>query len=243
MAIYFISDLHLAMNTPAIGERFQQFLAQELGDAQSLYILGDLFEYWIGDDAVEQVGMTAAIQALKNITDSGIDGYFIAGNRDFLVGKHFAEITGFKVLEDGVVVDLFGTPTVLLHGDALCTDDIKHQQFRQQMMTNADWHKMALAKPIEERIAIAKQMRGLSAEHKMTLADSIMDVNDSAVTSMLEEKGVTQMIHGHTHRPNIHDYQTSAGPAQRFVLGDWYEQQSFIRVDQQGCQLSNLAEQ
>lgn len=239
MATYFISDLHLAANAPAISQRFADFLQHDIQDADSLYILGDLFEYWIGDDAAAAVGMQPVLEQLQQLTQQGIKGYFIAGNRDFLVNKTFAATTGFSILADFSIIDLYGTPTLLLHGDALCTDDTKHQTFREQIMTNTAWHAMALEKSIEERIAIAEQLRGMSAEHKMSVSDAIMDVNADSVVKAFEQYGVKHMIHGHTHRPNIHQHQISSGSAERIVLGDWYTQHSFLRVDEQGYTHSN----
>ncbi len=239
MATYFISDLHLAANAPQISERFFQFIQHEINDANTLYILGDLFEYWVGDDAAKTVGMQPVISALQELTTKGVKGFFIAGNRDFLVGDQFSAETGFTVLKDETVVDLYGQETLLLHGDSLCIDDAAHQQFRSQMMTNPEWHQMALSKSIAERIEIAKQMRGLSAEHKMNLSDAIMDVNDSAVVSLMEDRNITHMIHGHTHRPNIHQHKTHNGLSERIVLGDWYHQQSYLRVDEQGSSLTH----
>jgi len=232
MATYFISDLHLAAQAPDISQRFIEFLDNDIQDAKTLYILGDLFEYWIGDDAAEVVGMSPILAKLKTITDSGVQGYFIAGNRDFLVGQRFTEQTGFEILNDFTVIDLYGTPTLLLHGDALCTDDEKHQLFRQQIMTNQDWHTMALQKTVEERIAIAKEMRNMSADHKKSVSDAIMDVNEQSVVEAFEEYQVINMIHGHTHRPKIHQHQAQQGTAERIVLGDWYTQLSYLKVDE-----------
>lgn len=234
MATYFISDLHLAAQAPDITQRFIEFLDNDIDDVKTLYILGDLFEYWIGDDAAEVVGMAPILAKLKALSDNGVSGYFIAGNRDFLIGQRFTEQTGFEILNDFTVIDLYGTPTLLLHGDALCTDDEKHMMFRQQIMTNKDWHAMALQKSVEERINIAKEMRSMSADHKMTVSDSIMDVNERSVIDAFEQHKVLNMIHGHTHRPKIHEHQTEIGNAERIVLGDWYTQLSYLKVDKNG---------
>ena len=232
MATYFISDLHLAAQAPEITERFIKFIDNDIKDIKTLYILGDLFEYWIGDDASEIVGMSPVLAKLKTLTDNGVKGYFIAGNRDFLVGENFTKQTNFEILEDFTVINLCGTPTLLLHGDALCTDDEKHMIFRQQIMTNKNWQAMALQKPVEERIEIAKEMRSLSADHKMAVSDSIMDVNNQSVVDTFEEHRVLKMIHGHTHRPKIHQHQTKLGNAERIVLGDWYHQLSYLKIDE-----------
>lgn len=234
MATYFISDLHLAAQAPEITQRFIGFLDNDIKDATALYILGDLFEYWIGDDAAEIVGMSPILAKLKTLTDNGVKAYFIVGNRDFLVGPTFTEQTGFEILSDFTVIDLYGEPTLLLHGDVLCTDDEKHMMFRQQIMTNKDWHKMALQKTIEERIEIAQQMRSMSADHKLSVSDSIMDVNEQSVIDAFEQHQVLNMIHGHTHRPKIHEHKTNLGNAERIVLGDWYTQLSYLKVDESG---------
>lgn len=241
MSTAFISDLHLSAKAPEISQRFETYLANELHGVETLYILGDLFEYWIGDDAASVLGMQAVIDALKKLTDSGIKGFLIVGNRDFLIGEQFAEQTGFEILDDETVVNLDGENVVLLHGDSLCTDDHLHQQFRQQMMCNKAFHQQAMSLSIEERIQTAEKIRGMSADHKSEISQEIMDVNADAVVQLFEEKGVTRMIHGHTHRPAIHTHQTNKGEAERIVLGDWYTQSSFLIHDKNGYKLSNLS--
>ena len=240
MSTAFISDLHLSDKAPEISQRFEHYLANELQGVKNLYILGDLFEYWIGDDAATILGMQPVLNALKKLTDAGITGYLLVGNRDFLIGEEFAKLTGFTLLEDETVVTIGDERVLILHGDSLCTDDHLHQQFREQMMCNKAFHQHALSLSIEERIKTAEQMRGMSAEHKSEISESIMDVNSSAVVQLFEEKGVTRMIHGHTHRPNIHQHETALGTAERIVLGDWYTQSSFLIHNESGFQLSNL---
>ena len=241
MTTAFISDLHLSAQRPDITLRFQHFIENDLNDIETLYILGDLFEYWIGDDATDVLGLREIINALKQLSDSGIKGFFISGNRDFLIGEQFSHETGFSILPDETVIELGGRQVVILHGDSLCTDDVIHQQFRKEMMCNPEFHQYALSMPIPERIETAKKLRGMSAEHKSEISEEIMDVNENAVVQLFEQKGVTQMIHGHTHRPNIHLHTTSQGEAERIVLGDWYSQSSFLTHDGAGFRLSNLA--
>ena len=241
MSIAFISDLHLSVKDPAIGLRFNEYLSNETQNLESLYILGDLFEYWVGDDAVSILGMEAVLTALKELTNSGVNGYFIAGNRDFLVGDVFAEQTGFTILEDETVVSINGEDVLILHGDSLCTDDLLHQKFRQEMMCNKLFHQHALSLPIQERIAMADKMRGMSAQHKSEISNDIMDVNTDSVIALLEKHNVNRMIHGHTHRPAIHSHETKNGLAERIVLGDWYSQSSFLTIENNEYQLSNLA--
>jgi len=225
---YFISDLHLSKSDTAITERFNTFVANHLDDAEELYILGDLFEYWIGDDGATVVGMEDIISTLKEITSTGVKGYFVAGNRDFLVGEMFEQMTGFTVLPDFSIIDLYGHKTLILHGDALCSDDHVHQEFRQDIMLNSDWHKQVLSKSIEERIELARQIRGTSNDHKMTLSDQIMDVNEDTVEETFSEFSLKQIIHGHTHRPKRHSYQ---GDKERIVLGDWYSKTSYLKAN------------
>jgi len=231
---YFISDLHLSKSDTAITERFNAFVTKHLDDAEKLYILGDLFEYWVGDDGTAVVGMEDIIATLKEITSTGIKGYFVAGNRDFLVGKLFEKMTGFTVLPDFSIIDLYGEKTLILHGDALCSDDHVHQEFRQGIMLNSDWHQQVLSKSIEERIELARQIRGTSNDHKMTLSDQIMDVNEDTVVETFSEFAVKQIIHGHTHRPKRHSYQDNK---ERIVLGDWYSKTSYIKANAHRCEL------
>jgi len=241
MATAFISDLHLSAKAPEISQRFEQYLQNGLNNIDTLYILGDLFEYWIGDDAAQMLGMQLVLDGLKALSDNGIQGYFIAGNRDFLVGEHFSTHTGFEILPDESIVKIGNEKVLILHGDSLCTDDHLHQQFRQQMMCNPAFHQHAMSLSIQERIASAEKLRGMSAEHKSEISMEIMDVNQESVVKLFEDKGVTRMIHGHTHRPNIHQHETSLGDAERIVLGDWYTQSSFLIHDDKGFHLSNLS--
>lgn len=241
MSTAFISDLHLSAKAPEISQRFQEYLLTELSGVKTIYILGDLFEYWIGDDAATLLGMQVVLDALKELTDGGVQGHLIVGNRDFLIGEQFAKHTGFSILDDETVVKIGHEKVLLLHGDSLCTDDHLHQQFREQMMCNKAFHQHALSLSIEERIATAEKMRGMSNKHKSEISDEIMDVNTDSVVKLFEKHDVTRMIHGHTHRPAIHSHDTKNGTAERIVLGDWYTQSSFLRHDdEQGFQLSNL---
>lgn len=241
---YFISDLHLSNKDKSISDRFKAFVDQQLINAERLYILGDLFEYWVGDDGVDLVGMLEIIELLSSLSEAGIEGYFVAGNRDFLVGDAFSKTTGFQILPDFSLIDLYGQSTLILHGDALCTDDIVHQEFRDKIMLNKAWHSEVLNKPLEERVALANQMRGSSNSHKMTLSDAIMDVNEETVKNTFVDFEVQQLIHGHTHRPKRHEYHITLNGSQqssceRIVLGDWYAQTSYIRANKHGIELIN----
>lgn len=227
MTTLFISDLHLSGERPHITQLFIQFLEGEAREAEALYILGDLFEYWIGDDAAEVLGYAEVTKRLRQLSDSGVPVYFMRGNRDFLVGEQFAQATGCQVLPDPTVVELHGEQTLLMHGDFLCIDDVKHQQFRQ-MVDNPDWQKQFLSQSIEHRIQMAQVAREKSQEHKDSISMQIMDVNQQAVIQALQHHQVKLLIHGHTHRPAIHKVNINDG-CKRIVLGDWYTQGSVLR--------------
>lgn len=238
MATLFVSDLHLDDSRPHIVELFERFLADEAHRADALYILGDLFEAWIGDDDDAPLPERVA-SALKALNDSGVPIHFIAGNRDFLLGRDYARRAGISLLDDGTIIDLYGTPTLLLHGDTLCTDDAAYLAFRRQVRDPA-WQRQFLSQPLAARRAFAQEARDASREHTAQTAMAIMDVNQGAVEAALRDAGVKRMIHGHTHRPAIHDFELDGAPVQRIVLGDWYEQGSVLRVDADAVGLSGL---
>jgi len=235
MSTLFISDLHLSAERPHLIEQFVALTQDEARKAETLYILGDLFEAWLGDDAVLP-DMAVVIDALKALTESGVPVYVMAGNRDFLMGQGFEAMTGAQLINDPTVIDLYGTPTLLMHGDTLCTDDVTYQQVRAQVRDPA-WIAAALAMSIEERIQTAQKMRAQSQAHTQNTAEEIMDVNADAVTEALRKYGVTRLIHGHTHRPAVHSLQVDGQAATRIVLGDWYQQASLLRCNKAGCEL------
>ncbi|HSH43608.1 MAG TPA: UDP-2,3-diacylglucosamine diphosphatase [Arenicellales bacterium] len=228
MTTLFISDLHLSPARPAIAASFFELLQNEARQADALYILGDLFEYWIGDDAAERLGYAPVIEQLRALADSGVPLWFMRGNRDFLVGDRFAAATGCGLLADPTVVDLYGEPVLLTHGDFLCTDDVEHQQFRKTV-DDPDWQRGFLDKPVEARMQMAEEARAESGRHKDSVSMEIMDVNPDAVRRAFETHDVRLMIHGHTHRPAIHDDPVAG--TRRIVLGDWYEQSSVLRCE------------
>ena len=235
----FVSDLHLDDARPHIVEDFERFCADEARGADALYILGDMFEAYIGDD--DDAPLNARIaSALHGVADADVPVHFIAGNRDFLLGEDYTRRCGMHLLDDGTIIDLHGTPTLILHGDVLCTDDAAYLAFRQQVRDPA-WQAAFLARPLAERRAFAAQARDASRAHTSTTDMAIMDVNQHAVENALRDAGVTRMIHGHTHRPAIHDFTLDDKPAQRIVLGDWYEQGSVLRVDRNSARLAGLA--
>jgi UDP-2,3-diacylglucosamine hydrolase len=234
----FISDLHLEGTRPEIGAQFLTFLQQEAVRAEALYILGDLFEYWIGDDDPNP-HYAEMKSAIRSVSDSGVPVFFMHGNRDFLIGERFAAEANVRLLPDPYRVELYGEDVLLSHGDALCTDDLKYQEVRT-VTRNPAWQAMMLKKPLEERQAIARQARADSVAHGGSIDPQISDVNQGAVEQLLKTHGVRTLLHGHTHRPAVHRFQLDGAPATRIVLGDWYEQGSVVRWDTAGPKLNVL---
>ena len=239
MTTLFISDLHLDAERPAITELFGRFVEGEATGAAALYILGDLFEAWVGDDDPSEVGAFVA-DRLATLARKGTPSYFIRGNRDFLLGDAFGKRARMRILPDPAVVVLEGEPAVLMHGDTLCTDDTAYQAFRAQTR-NPQWQAQFLAQPLPARIAFAQQARAASAAHQKGLKneglmEAITDVAHSTVDSTMARFGIPRLIHGHTHRPKVHDEAHGT----RIVLGDWYEQGSVLRVDRDGYKLAAL---
>jgi UDP-2,3-diacylglucosamine hydrolase len=240
MATLLIADLHLDPSRPQITDLFEHYLASdEVRHADALYILGDLVEAWVGDDDDAELPARIAA-ATRAVRDAGVPVYFMVGNRDFLLGPAFAARAGLTLLDDGTVHDIHGRRTLLMHGDVLCTDDIAYQAVRRQVRT-PEWQAQILAMPLQARRAFAAKAREDSKSHTGNTMESIMDVNADAVAEAMRKAGVTRLIHGHTHRPAVHDFQLDGAPAQRIVLGDWYEQGSVLRVDADGVELRGLA--
>jgi UDP-2,3-diacylglucosamine hydrolase len=239
MASLFIADLHLDGSRPHITGLFERYLAgDEVRQADALYILGDLVEAWIGDDDDAELPARIA-RATRAVRESGRPVYFMPGNRDFLLGRDYADRAGLTLLEDGTVHDLHGHPTLLMHGDTLCTDDVAYQAVRRQVRT-PEWKANILAMPLQARRAFAAKARADSRAHTGSTMESIMDVNAEAVAQAMRGAGVTRLIHGHTHRPAIHEFPLDGQAAQRIVLGDWYEQGSVLRVAPDGIELRGL---
>jgi UDP-2,3-diacylglucosamine hydrolase len=240
MATLFVSDLHLDPERPAITELFGRFLDDEARGADALYILGDLFEAWVGDDDPSTAGAFVA-DRLRALAASGVPVNFIRGNRDFLLGDDYAKRAGINILPDPAVVMLHGEPTLVLHGDLLCTDDTAYQQVRAQTR-DPRWQGDFLAQPLAARLAFAQQARAASqARHgelkASGLSETITDVAPDTVREWFKRYGIRRMIHGHTHRPAIHD---EGDGNSRIVLGDWYDQGSVLRVDDCGFNLASL---
>lgn len=235
-----ISDLHLSPARPAIVRLFCDFLGRRARAASTLYILGDLFEYWIGDEGVAEPALRPIIQGIQALTDSGVAVFLMHGNRDFLIGARFAEVTGAELLPDPFPTELAGSPVVLTHGDMLCTDDVDYQRFRSEIR-RPEWIRSFLEKSVAERIAMAEQYRELSKNATSMKPADIMDVNPEAVTRLMREYAVHCLIHGHTHRPAHHRFMLDGANASRIVLGDWYEQGSVLECGPNGFTLERLS--
>jgi UDP-2,3-diacylglucosamine hydrolase len=235
MTSLFISDLHLSGERPEINTLFLKFLSDEARKADALYILGDLFEYWIGDEAMTDPDHAPIVTALKSLTDSGVALYIMVGNRDFLIGEDFAAATGSQLIDDPTVIDLYGQKVLLMHGDTLCTDDHDYQKLRL-MLRNPDWRQEFLSKSVQERIDMAQHIREQSKDAIAGKQAQIMDVNQGAVEAAMQEHRVRILIHGHTHRPADHQLELNGIPVQRHVLADWYSSGAALWCDATGCQ-------
>ncbi len=235
MATLFIADLHLQTEEPAITAGFLRFLQGEARHADALYILGDLFEAWIGDDDPNPLHREIAI-AIKALVDSGVPCFFVHGNRDFLLGKRYARDCGMTLLAEETVLDLYGRNILIMHGDTLCTDDTGYLAFRAKVHT--PWiQTLFLALPLFIRSRIAAKMRAGSKAANSSKSMTIMDVNPQAVASVMAKHQVQWLIHGHTHRPYMHDLTVNDKPAHRVVLGAWHTEGSMIKVTPDGVEL------
>ena len=238
MTTLFISDLHLDASRPKITELFLEFLQGKVRSAEALYILGDFFEVWLGDDDPD-AHHALVMGALRKLTDSGVPVYFMHGNRDFLIGAIFAQRTGVQLLADPAVIELSGIPTLLMHGDTLCTDDVEYQNFRKFVRDPAR-QKAFLATPLADRRAFVAHTRAASGLSTAQKSQDIMDVNQQAVEQVMRQYNVTRLIHGHTHRPAVHKFQSDGKEKTRIVLGDWYNQGSILRVNVKDAVLASL---
>ena len=239
MTTLFISDLHLDTERPQVTELF---LRDDARNAKALYILGDLFEAWVGDDDPSETG-TAVADGLRELASAGVPSFFMRGNRDFLLGADYAQRARMTLLPDPAVVVGEGRPILLMHGDTLCTGDAAYQAFRAQTR-NSQWQAQFLAQPLAARLAFASQARAASKAHQAGLQDrmeTITDVAPDAVHATLARFGIDTLIHGHTHRPATHEFEVDGRACRRIVLGDWYEQGSVLRADAGGFALESLA--
>lgn len=236
MTTLIISDLHLSADRPDITACFLHFMQQETLDIDALYVLGDLFEMWIGDDD-DSVFHQQIKQAFCQLTDRGIPCYFIHGNRDFLIGPRFSAETGVTLLPEHTVIDLYGTPTLLLHGDTLCTLDEAYQGFRKKVHNRfIQWLFFRL--PLSCRQHIGQKLRQGSSQNNQAKSQTVMDVTPEEVLKVMDHYQVKQMIHGHTHRPDTHQLSLHGEAATRIVLGDWYDHGSVLVCSPSGCQLT-----
>jgi UDP-2,3-diacylglucosamine hydrolase len=230
----FISDLHLAPERPRIVEQFFAFLGGPAREADALYVLGDLFEHWLGDDNAEDPLNASVAAGFAKLAAAGRAVYFMHGNRDLLVGEAFARRAHAKLLADPTTVDLYGTPTLLMHGDTLCTDDVEYLQFRAYAHDPRNQARF-LGQPIEARRAEMEGLRLRNINAKQGKTAEIMDVNARAVEEALRHSGYPRLIHGHTHRPARHLHAVDGHTCERWVLADWYENGSYLKCDASGC--------
>jgi UDP-2,3-diacylglucosamine hydrolase len=247
MTTWIISDLHLCAQRPAVTQAFLHWLKTEVASAEALYILGDFFEVWVGDDILDDVQHGAEflpiVQALRQLSGQGIRIYLMHGNRDFLIGEGFAQHCGLQLLNDPTLLEIAGKHILLSHGDALCTDDVAYQQFRAQVR-DPQWQQAFLAQPLAARLAFAEQARSQSAQNKVMQTPDIMDVNEEAVADLLRKHNYPEiLLHGHTHRPGVHQLEIDGNVCQRMVLGDWHDHAVCARYDQDqdGLRLEKLA--
>lgn len=229
----FISDLHLSHGHPRSAELFLRFAAGIAPKAEALYILGDLFEYWAGDDDLDDPFHRRICDTLRELNSQGTRIYIMHGNRDFLMAKELGSACAATLLDDPTQLDLYGTPTLLTHGDALCTDDADYQRFRD-LVRNNDWQTQFLAQPLAQRKSQIEQLRLQSENEKQLKAMNIMDVNNDAVNELLRRHRYPRLIHGHTHRPAKHLHHLDGHSCERWVLGDWDKEANALRCDSSG---------
>lgn len=238
--VLLISDLHLSGERPAINERFFDFLRASARRAEALYVLGDLFEYWIGDDELDAAGgdplARRVAEALGEVSHRGVSVAFMHGNRDFLVGQRFGQASGARLLEDPSVEEIGGVRTLLMHGDTLCTDDHDYQAWRRTARSR-EWQQAFLAKSLAERRTALQALREKSKEVVGAKPAEIMDVNATAVREALRAHGLTRLVHGHTHRPARHALEVDGRHCERWVLPDWYERGGYLAIDDTGPRL------
>lgn len=230
----FVSDLHLSPERPEMAARFARFLAEEARTAGALYILGDMLDHWIGDDEAAEPFNRRLLDALAALGRAGVAVHLMHGNRDFLLSGRVAARAGLQLIHDPTVRELFGIRTLLMHGDTLCTDDVRYQRYRARVRRPAVIRAF-LALPRVIRRSIVGGLRSVSESEKRVKAPVIMDVNDAAVADVLRANGYPRLIHGHTHRPGRHVHAVDGQTCERWVLGDWYERASYLRCDARGC--------
>ena len=238
MAYCFISDLHLQEDRPDITQAFLSFLKETATKTEKLYILGDLFETWIGDD--DQNDFISEIREALLVTNKTTEIFMMHGNRDFLIGPEFASSSGMTLLNDPSTQEMFGNPVLLMHGDLLCIEDVDYQSFRKTTR-DSKWQEEFLSKSLKERKEIAKDLRDMSKKATDEKKEDIMDVAHSEVVKTMQESSVDLLIHGHTHRPNTHEITVNTGSAKRIVLGDWDKYGWYIWMDSDFCELKKFS--
>jgi len=239
LSTLFISDLHLCAARPRSNRSFFSFLEREARGADALYILGDLFEYWVGDDDLGDAFNASVVAALARLVAAGVPVFLIHGNRDFLIGEDFARASGVKLLPDPTLISLYGKRSLLMHGDTLCTLDLEYQAFRREARSQA-WTDRLLAQPLAERKAAVEALRERSEQEKRTKSADIMDVAPAEVEAVLRQYGHPLLIHGHTHRPARHVHAVDGHVCERWVLADWYQDGSYLSCDASGCRAVTL---
>jgi UDP-2,3-diacylglucosamine hydrolase len=240
VAALFVSDVHLSPARPEMVRLFRKFLLGPVHGADDLYILGDLFDYWPGDDNLGDRFIASIVRDLADCTESGVGIHFMRGNRDFLVGERFAAAAGLDLMADPAVLQVHGLRMLLTHGDALCTDDTAYQEFRRQVRSS-EWINAFLARPLEERKREIESLRNLSEAEKRGKPPDIMDVNAGAVEELLRRHGYPTLIHGHTHRPARHEHVVDGQRCERWVLGDWYDRGSCLVASERGLKVEQFA--
>jgi len=236
----FLSDQHLAAARPRALAAFHAFCAGPARAAVAVYMLGDLFDFWVGDDQLREPIVSDVVRALRGVTDAGVPLFIAHGNRDFLLGERFAQATGAHLLPEYAVVDLYGVATLLCHGDALCTDDVDYQAYRARIR-NPVTQRRLLRLPYVVRRQIARWLQRKSAASKAGKSDAIMDVTPAAVAAAFRTHGVRRMIHGHTHRPARHLHVVDGVECERIVLADWYHTGSYLEVGPDGVHERRLS--
>lgn len=239
MSTLFISDLHLCAGRPRGKFDFFRFLEREARSARALYILGDLFEYWVGDDDLGDPFNAAVVAALARLVGAGVPAFLMHGNRDFVIGETFARASGVTLLPDPNVIQLDGQTVLLMHGDTLCTLDLEYQAFRRESRSR-EWVERLLRQPLTERKTAVEALRRRSEQEKRGKPAEIMDVAPAEVEAVLRRYGYPRLIHGHTHRPARHVHTIDGHVCERWVLADWYEGGSYLACDASGCRAVSL---
>lgn len=240
MSTLFISDLHLCSGRPQSNRSFFDFLEHGARSAGALYILGDLFEYWVGDDDLDDPFNATVVAALARLVAGGVPTYLMHGNRDFVIGERFARASGVTLLPDPSLIDLYGQAVLLMHGDTLCTLDLEYQAFRREARSPA-WTGKLLRQPLAERKAAVEALRRQSELEKRGKPAAIMDVAPAEVEAVLRRYGYPRLIHGHTHRPARHVHVVDGHACERWVLADWYQGGSYLACDASGCRAVQLS--